>query len=247
LAEAANAYRYYTVSVEIDAEPDRSRLSGPIHNLSDQYRGLIARAILLAMFQQIAGINAVLYFVPRILLGGNGTGGSSAIWIAAGVGTINLAATVVALWVLGRANRRTMLIVSTAIVIVLHAALAIGLASAASTILIALCLCLFVASFAMGLGSVTWTVLSELLPSEIRERAMGSAVGALWATNLVVATVFPVLLAALGPALTFACFAGISLVALVFIVRFIPETRVPRSLDSPTFSGARYQPSHSRR
>jgi len=91
--------------------------------------------------------------------------------------------------------------------------------------LVAALLCVFMVAFQMSLGPVIWLVLSEIFPKDIRSRAMAVCTFGLWVANLVVATVFPVLMAAIGSAGTFAIFTVVGAASFLFIRPQVPETR----------------------
>ena len=83
----------------------------------------------------------------------------------------------------------------------------------------------YVASFASTTGIVTWTVIAEIFPNRIRGRAMAIAIAALWIACYAVAQTFPMLLKRVGPAATFAGYAGMCLITVVFASLFVPETK----------------------
>ncbi|WP_342249164.1 sugar porter family MFS transporter [Sphingomonas sp. OTU376] len=185
--------------------------------------GLVLVGIGTTFFQQASGINAVLYFAPRLFAGAAGVNGQMAATI--GIGLINLLATLVATVLVDRAGRRSLLLWGTAIMDLLLVATALGFWIGAPIGVLALLLCGFVAAYAIGLGAVPWILLSEVYPLPLRERAIGLAVLTLWGTNLMVTGAFPALASALGAAGSFLLFAALSALGVAFICWCVPETR----------------------
>lgn len=185
--------------------------------------GLVLVGIGTTFFQQASGINAVLYFAPRLFAGAAGVNGQMAATI--GIGLINLLATLVATILVDRTGRRSLLLWGTAVMDVLLVATALGFWAGASVGVLALLLCGFVAAYAIGLGAVPWILLSELYPLALRERAIGLAVLTLWGTNLLVTGTFPALASMLGAAGSFLLFATLSALGVFFISRHVPETK----------------------
>ena len=182
----------------------------------------------LAVFQQITGINAVMYYAPTILES-TGFGSVTSILATVGIGTINVIMTVVAIALVDRVGRRKLLLVGIGGMIVTLGVLgtvfyttslggALGIVATVS-------LMLFVSFFAIGLGPVFWLLISEIYPLAVRGSAMGLVTVANWLANLIVALTFPMLTASVGTSATFWLFGLCSLVALVFTYRLVPETK----------------------
>ncbi|WP_101295470.1 sugar porter family MFS transporter [Halegenticoccus soli] len=188
----------------------------------------------LAAFQQVTGINTVIYYAPTILES-TGFGNSASILATVGIGVVNVAMTVVAVLLMDRAGRRPLLMVGlagmTVTLVVLGAAFflpglsgVVGWAALAS-------LMLYVAFFAIGLGPVFWLLISEIYPLKVRGSAMGVVTVVNWLANLVVAQTFLQLVDAFGQSGTFWLYAALSAVALVFTYFLVPETK-GRSLEA---------------
>lgn len=190
--------------------------------------------VLLALFQQLTGINTVIYYAPTIFQYAGLTSSSSAILATVVVGVINVAITVVAVWLIDRVGRRPLLLVS--IVGMTLSLLSLGLAfrapsmSGAAGWFAAISLGVYIASFAVGLGPVFWLLISEIYPLNIRGLGMGVATVVNWVTNLVVALTFLTLIDRLGKPGTFWLYAAVSILALIFTAMFVPETK-GRSLE----------------
>src|ERR671916_2160451 len=187
----------------------------------------------LAIFQQITGINTVIYYAPTILQGVGFSEGGAIAATALGVGVVNVGFTILAVRIIDRAGRRPLLLIGlvgmTISLALLGPVFASGAtgddASVLAGVLATSCLAVYIASFAISLGPVFWLMISEIYPLRIRGTAMSVASIANWGSNFLVALTFPVLLAALGGATLFWLFAVLGIVAWVFIYFRVPETK----------------------
>ncbi|AEM59262.1 major facilitator transporter (plasmid) [Haloarcula hispanica N601] len=182
----------------------------------------------LAVFQQITGINAVIYYAPTILES-TGLGNVASILATVGIGTINVVMTIVAILLVDRVGRRRLLLVGVGGMVATLAVLGTvfylpGLGGGLGVIA-TISLMLFVSFFAIGLGPVFWLLISEIYPLSVRGSAMGVVTVANWGANLLVSLTFPVLTDGVGTSATFWLFGLCSLVGLVFVYRYVPETK----------------------
>ncbi len=181
----------------------------------------------LSIFQQVTGINAVIYYAPRIFEEAGYATLFEKTLATLGIGLINVLSTLVSLPLLDRWGRRPLLFLS--LVGMTLALCIISLAFYTQTAwidkLAAGGLVLYIISFAVGLGPVTWLILSEIYPRSIRSRAMSLATLTNCLANYLVALVFLDMTKALTSAGAFACFAFLALVALFFVWKWIPETK----------------------
>jgi len=188
----------------------------------------------LAIFQQITGINTVIYYAPTILeiVGFSAAGAIAA--TALGVGVVNVGFTILAVRIIDRVGRRPLLIIGligmTISLALLGLVFSLESTSTAAGLLATICLALYIASFAISLGPVFWLMISEIYPLSIRGSAMSVAAICNWGSNFIVALTFPVLLATLGGAGAFWLFAAIGVVAWLFVFFMVPETK-GRSLE----------------
>lgn len=190
----------------------------------------------LAIFQQIIGINTIVYYAPTTLTN-VGFGNSAAILANAGIGVINVTMTLVAIRFIDRVGRKPLLLVGAA-----GMALSLGILGLTSLLLpepsgvglvgivTLVCLALFIAAFAVSWGPIVWVMLGEIFPLKVRGSAMAVATVLLWGANFVVSLSFPVLLEALGLGWLFLGYALIGLAALLFVRYFVTETK-GRSLE----------------
>jgi MFS family permease len=187
----------------------------------------------LAIFQQIVGINTIIYYAPTIL-SFTGSSASSAIGQTVAIGVTNLVFTIIAILLLDRLGRRVFLLVGTigltVALVVLGAFFASGTLQANASALALIALVVYIASFAMGLGPVFWLMISEIFPLEIRGPAMALCTIANWLFNFIVSFTFLSLTSAIGKQWTFWLYAIIGAIAVSFFFLRVPETK-GRSLE----------------
>ncbi|MCW6506800.1 sugar porter family MFS transporter [Lichenifustis flavocetrariae] len=188
----------------------------------------------LAAFQQVTGINTVIYFAPTIFQAAGLSSASASILATAGIGVVNVAMTLVAIRLIDRVGRRKLLLVGlggmAASLCVLAAAFLFQSGSSVLGWLTAASLTAYVGFFAVGLGPVFWLLISEIFPQAVRGRGMSLATTANWGCNLVVALSFLAMVDALGRPVTFFVYAALTAAAFVFTQRLVPETK-GRSLE----------------
>jgi MFS transporter, SP family, galactose:H+ symporter len=210
------------------------RLAGWHELLNRDVRAPLIIGVGLAIFQQITGINTVIYFAPVIFQAAGISSASSAILATAGVGVVNVAMTVVAIWLIDRVGRRALLMSGllgmTVCLVLLGLGFAIGGSSSALGWLTAFSLAAYVGFFAIGLGPVFWLLISEIFPLYIRGRGMSVATIANWASNLVVTVTFLDLITGFGRPVTFFIYAALAMAAYVFTWWRVEET-TGRSLE----------------
>jgi MFS family permease len=188
----------------------------------------IALAILIAFFNQLSGINAVLYFAPRIFEM-TGLGQEAALLQSVGIGVTNLIFTFVGLWLIDRLGRRTLLYLGSVGYIV-----SLGLTSWAFFThhygIVPACIFAFIASHAIGQGTVIWVFISEIFPN--RHRAEGQALGSFthWVFAALLTSFFPQMVTSFAPGYVFLFFAGMMVLQLVWVRLMVTETK-GRSLE----------------
>ncbi|KAG0338055.1 hypothetical protein BG004_007382 [Podila humilis] len=184
-------------------------------------RGLAIIGILVHFFQQASGINGLIYYSTSFL--GDVFGAGNSKYITVGVSVCNLLATIASVFLIDRVGRRTLLLVSMGGVAVFSILLVIGAYTDVGA-LVVVSVFLYTAAFAIGLGPIPWLLLSELLPTYALSPASAVATAVNWGTNFVIGLVFPTLNNALGNA-TFILFAAITVVGVIYVWYFVPETR----------------------
>lgn len=181
------------------------------------------------MFQQITGINTVIYYAPKILQSAGFASASGAILATAGVGVVNFAMTIVAMFLVDRAGRRPLLLVGIAgmiiTLVVLGLSFRISTESGNLAWIAVICLMGYVASFAISLGPIFWLLIAEIYPLKIRGLAEGTAATFNWGSNLIVSLTFLTLVEKLGASSTFFLYALASVGSWFFAYYFVPETK----------------------
>jgi SP family arabinose:H+ symporter-like MFS transporter len=179
---------------------------------------------MLAVFAQLSGINAIMYYAPEIFkAAGEGTDSSFVQTVI--VGAVNLLFTLVAIGLVDRAGRKPLLIAGTAIQVASLCFVGLMFHQNQHGPLLLAGILAFVAAFAMAMGPIPWIIASEIFPTKLRGRAMSLAVLMLWLADLAVTQTFPRLRQDIGPANTFWIYAGFSLLGLVFVIFMVPETK----------------------
>ncbi len=188
----------------------------------------------LAVLQQITGINTVIYYAPTIIQQTGIDSASSAILASLGVGIINVIMTVVALRLLDRVGRRSLLFIGvsgmSASLFLLGCAFLGGVDSTLSSVIAIVSLMLFVSSFAISLGPIFWLLNAEIYPLSVRSKAASAGTMTNWFFNFVVSLTFLPLIVLLGQTGAFWLYGAIGLVTLWFCWKFVPETK-GRSLE----------------
>ena len=194
-------------------------------------------AIGLAVFQQLVGINTIIYYAPTTLTN-VGYGAESAIYANLVIGVVNVGMTIIAIRIVDRVGRKPMLLGGLVGMVSSLTVLGVSLLLLAepkspgdpAAIITLICLASFIASFAVTWGPVVWVMLPEVLPLSVRGTAMGIAVFLHWGANFAVSQTFPLLLKGFGPGPVFLGYAGIGVLAFLFVKTQVTETK-GRSLE----------------
>ncbi len=183
----------------------------------------ILLAILIAFFNQLSGINAILYFAPRIFEL-TGLGAKAALLQSIGIGVTNLVFTFVGLWLIDRLGRRTLLYIGSFGYII-----SLGLVAWSfftnHLSLVPVCIFAFIAAHSIGQGAVIWVFISEIFPN--RHRAEGQTLGSFthWIFAALLTTFFPRMVTAFPPGYVFSFFAGMMVLQLIWVKTMVPETK----------------------
>ncbi len=188
----------------------------------------------LAIFQQVTGINTVIYYAPLIIQSAGISSASGAILATAGIGVVNVVMTIVAMWLIDRMGRRPLLLIGIAGMVVTLGMLGLAFHMAGRTGALAwlavISMMVYVASFAISLGPIFWLLISEIYPLKIRSSGEGLAAAFNWGSNLLVSLTFLTLLQMMGPTRTFWLYGLFAVGAWIFSYRWVPETK-GRSLE----------------
>jgi sugar porter (SP) family MFS transporter len=183
----------------------------------------ILLAVLIAFFNQLSGINAVLYFAPRIFEL-TGLGAKAALLQSVGIGVTNLIFTFVGLGLIDRLGRRTLLYIGSVGYITSLGLVAWAFFTEHFSI-VPVCIFAFIAAHAVGQGAVIWVFISEIFPN--RHRAEGQALGSFthWIFAALLTTFFPKMVTAFAPGYVFAFFCGMMVLQLIWVKFMVPETK----------------------
>ncbi len=190
---------------------------------SARLRTPILLAFLIAFFNQLSGINAVLYFAPRIFEM-TGLGEKAALLQSVGIGVTNLIFTFVGLWLIDRLGRRTLLYIGSFGYIA-----SLGLCAWAffteTYSIVPACIFAFIAAHAVGQGAVIWVFIAEIFPN--RHRAQGQSLGSFthWIFAALLTMFFPSLVTAFAPGYVFLFFCFMMVLQLIWVKAMVPETK----------------------
>lgn len=197
--------------------------------LEPKIRSALLIGIGLAAFQQLTGINTVIYYAPTILEFAGLQTATVTIFATVGIGVVNVLLTVVSILLIDKVGRRPLLLVGISGMIVSLGIMGLafiipGLTSSLGWVAV-ICLMLYVGSFAISLGPIFWLMIAEIYPLRIRGRAMSIVTMINWATNLVVAITFLTIIELLGTSGTFWLYGTIAVLSLLFVYYRVPETK----------------------
>lgn len=181
--------------------------------------------VALAVLAQFTGIDAIIYYGPRILEGA-GFGINDALGSQVIIGIINVLFTLVAIWKIDSIGRKPLLLIGTSGMLISLTAIGVLFAvGIAEGILLIVFILIFIACFAFSLGPVVWVLLSEIYPTKIRGRAMSIATVATWIGTSIIGQLIPISLEGIGPAFTFWIFAIFCLPTIYIGWKIMPETK----------------------
>jgi SP family xylose:H+ symportor-like MFS transporter len=191
---------------------------------------VIIIGIALSVFQQFVGINVVLYYAPEIFKSIDpNTDGALLLTII--VGIVNFLFTIIAVKTVDKRGRKPLMIIGALGMAIAMLSLGFVFFSGATGYLALACMMLYVASFAVSWGPVTWVLLSEIFPNKIRGKAMAIAVAAQWVSNYLVSLTFPMmddstyLTEQFNHGFAYWIYGLMSLLAMFFVWKFVPETK----------------------
>jgi len=186
--------------------------------------------IVLAILQQVTGINVFLYFGTEIFKK-MGSETNAALLQTVVVGAVNMTFTIIAIWTVDRLGRKPLMVIGSAGMGITLLAMGLAAYFQRTELWMLLFILGYIACFALSVGPVTWVILSEIFPTSIRGRAMAIATVCLWVANYIVSQTFPMmdenkwLLEKFHHAFPFWIYGAFSAVLLVFVWRFVPETK----------------------
>lgn len=216
-----------------EAEESAEEIQKTLQEEKGSYRDLLKPGlrkalligILLPVFSQFSGINAIIYYGPRIL-NEAGVDVSSALISQILLGFANMVFTFIAIWKVDSLGRRPLYLFGTAgATISLTATGYFFFIGATGSILLLISVLAFLACFAFSIGPLKFVIASEIFPNKIRGRALALSVMAMWIADTIVGQLTPMLLSAGGASVTFWFFAVFCILAFWFIYKVVPETK----------------------
>ena len=205
----------------------RAAIAEESGNLLDPaFRKPLVVAILIALFSQFTGINTIIYYGSLVFLEHvPHQTATTALWANVVIGAINFIATILGMSLIDRAGRKPLLMSAFVGMALSLVGVSAAIHFQAAAIMVLIFVLTYVACFAVGVGTGTWVVMSEICPTRIRGRAMSVATIFLWCGTLLVTLTFLSLVKAFTAPGTFLMYALVSIAAFVFVLRFVPETK----------------------
>ncbi|MEA5259708.1 sugar porter family MFS transporter [Arcicella aquatica] len=188
------------------------------------YSKPVMLAVLFAVFNQVSGINAIIYFAPRIFEMA-GLGKDSALLSSAGIGLINLLSTLLGISLIDKFGRKVLMFWGSIGLIGSLILVAQAFFSGNIGLNVSFYLFIFIAFFGFSQGAVIWVFISEIFPNEVR--AYGQALGSFthWILAAIITFTFPYIAETFGGGVTFAFFASMMVLQLLFVLKIMPETK----------------------
>lgn len=189
-----------------------------------KYRFPLMLAFLVAFFNQMSGINAFLYYAPRIF-GEAGLGEKTALLSSIGIGVVNMVFTLVGVNLIDKVGRKKLMFIGSIGYII-----SLGLVSMAfyfhwTGLAIPIFLFLFIASHAIGQGTIIWVFISEIFPNHLRASGQSFGSSTHWVLAAIIPSLIPTLFSTIGPGTVFLVFTIAMVFQLLFVIFMMPETK----------------------
>ena len=189
-----------------------------------KYRFILKLAFLIAFFNQFSGINAFLYYAPRIFEEG-GLGESTALLSSVGIGLINLIFTLIGINLIDRLGRKSLMYIGSVGYIISLSLIAASFLLSWEGLALPIFLFLFIASHAIGQGAVIWVFISEIYPNHLRSAGQSFGTSTHWVLAAIIPSLVPLLFTSIGAGVVFAIFAFMMVLQLLFVYFWMPETK----------------------
>tara|TARA_B100000497_G_scaffold96642_1_gene108589 strand:- start:380 stop:1708 length:1329 start_codon:yes stop_codon:yes gene_type:complete len=224
-----------TIFMQIDPEGSFDQLVSEINENSNKtsseesifdkkYRFPLKLAFLVAFFNQLSGINAFLYYAPRIFEEG-GLGESTSLLSSIGIGVTNLIFTFIGISLIDKLGRKSLMYYGSFGYIISLSLVACAFFFNWGGLLIPVFLFLFIAAHAIGQGAIIWVYISEIFPNHLRNSGQSFGVSVHWVLAAIIPSFVPLLFASIGPGVVFSIFAIFMVFQLIFVHYMMPETR----------------------
>ena len=181
-------------------------------------------AFLVAAFNQFSGINAFLYYAPRIFEAG-GIGQSAALLNSVGIGLTNVIFTYIGISLIDKLGRKSLMYIGSIGYIISLTLISLSFILDWGGILLPIFLFLFIASHAIGQGAIIWVYISEIFPNNIRSYGQSFGVSTHWVLAAIIPSLIPFLFSWIGPGIVFVFFAFMMVLQLLFTHFVMPETK----------------------
>ncbi len=219
----------------IDPKADvEEQMNAILKNESDQapgetifiskYRFPLILAFLIAFFNQFSGINALLYYAPRIFAAA-GLAESTALLSSVGIGVTNLVFTLLGVSLIDKLGRKQLMYIGSIGYIFSLSMVAIAFSAGWQGMAIPIFLFMFIAAHAIGQGAVIWVFISEIFPNHLRADGQAFGSSTHWVLAAIIPSLIPVLFTQIGAAPVFAFFAFMMVLQLIFVWKMMPETK----------------------
>ncbi|MDH5414557.1 MAG: sugar porter family MFS transporter [Flavobacteriaceae bacterium] len=189
-----------------------------------KYRFPLTLAFLIAFFNQFSGINAFLYYAPRIFQEA-GLGESTALLSSIGIGATNLIFTIIGVALIDRLGRKPLMFIGSIGYIISLSLVAMAFFLNWEGMAVPIFLFIFIASHAIGQGAVIWVFISEIFPDHLRATGQSFGTSTHWILAAIIPSMVPFLFAKIGAGVVFAIFAFMMVLQLIFVIFMMPETK----------------------
>ncbi len=228
-AEAAKTLALIDPQADVESQMDAILADDASHAKNEtiflgKYRFPLILAFLIAFFNQFSGINALLYYAPRIFASA-GLEESTALLSSVGIGLTNLVFTLAGVYLIDRLGRKQLMYIGSFGYIISLSLVAYAFAVGWQGMAIPIFLFMFIAAHAIGQGAVIWVFISEIFPNHLR--ASGQAFGSSthWVLAAIIPSLIPLLFTKIGAAPVFGFFAFMMFLQLIFVWKMMPETK----------------------
>ena len=198
--------------------------------LQKKYLMPIMLAFLIASFNQLSGINFVIYFAPRIFSLA-GLDAASSLLSSAGVGTVNLIFTMIGLALIDKLGRKTLMLIGSIGYLISLSVITWAFYAGVGGMLVVFFVFAFIAAHAIGQGAVIWVFIAEIFPNRVRAKGQSLGASTHWIYAALITLLMPSFLSSYQPHYIFGFFTLMMLLQLAFVIWMMPETK-GRSLES---------------
>ena len=189
-----------------------------------KYRFPLILAFLIAFFNQLSGINAFLYYAPRIFQEA-GLGESTALLSSIGIGVTNMVFTLIGISLIDKLGRKKLMYIGSFGYIISLSLVSMAFFLEWEGMAVPMFLFIFIASHAIGQGTVIWVFISEVFPDQLRASGQSFGTSTHWVLAAIIPSMVPFLFGTIGAGTVFAIFAFMMVLQLLFVIFIMPETK----------------------